>query len=848
MVKFISRLILNYRIPIIILILGWVALLCTNLSKLEFESGYAMSLPKENVYQLQYEEFKTTFGVDGTNAVICVEDSNFYQVEKYNAWFRMGERLKALPWVDSVFSEANIMNLYKDDSLKQFTLKRLYSGQIYDQQELDSVVKILKTLKFYDNALNPKGSNAHLMVAYINPIHVNSKIKDKIADDMVEAVEAERNVFQSDYRYSGLPFIRAFNTKLVKFEIILFLGLAALASVIILFFLFRSLRVVFIAGIIVLLGVIIALGLIGYFGFSVTGLMGLIPTLIIIIGVPNCVYLINKYQSAYRETQDQHASLELVIHKIGYVMLLTNLTTACGLSSFMFTSIPMLKEFGVIAFISILHMFVITLAIVPIAYSFFPPPKEKHLKHLDRSWSNAFIAYLVRIVTYKRKYIYTSTVITLLLCVWGINRMHITGTMVDDLPKGTKIVKDLQFFEREFGGVLPFEIIIDAKTDGQIKKLKFQRKIDKIQQFLLTQPEIAKSFSALDAAKFVNQAAHNGDSTFYRVPNTVDKLVIKRYFSQKNEFLSGNAFVDSTGTRIRISANVADIGTVKMEHLLDSVAEFTINALNPKQRQTDSLLALLSAEDISIEDKNEHVNAILKTNRKIKRSYIKASGDSNLNLLLSSTTSLAENDFHNLKTSVEENQVDFYVSGLSLVIAKSVRYLAKNLLISLLIALAIIALLMMILFRSLPMVILSLIPNVIPLVMAAALMGIADIPIKGSTMLVFSIALGISVDDAIHFLAKYTQTLKQVNGDIEKAVILALKEMGMSMVYTSIILFAGFAVLICSSFGGTSATGMLASFTLFVAMFTNLILLPSLLISFKSMLVKSKHIKKLSAN
>jgi hypothetical protein len=118
-------------------------------------------------------------------------------------------------------------------------------------------------------------------------------------------------------------------------------------------------------------------------------------------------------------------------------------------------------------------------------------------------------------------------------------------------------------------------------------------------------------------------------------------------------------------------------------------------------------------------------------------------------------------------------------------------------------------------------------------------MGYFGINIKPSTILVFSVAFGISVDDTIHYLAKYRQELRLTGNDIGRSVHLALKETGVSMVYTSIILFFGFGVFASSDFGGTQALGILVSLTLLVAMFANLILLPSILMSFeKAMLTR----------
>jgi hypothetical protein len=171
------------------------------------------------------------------------------------------------------------------------------------------------------------------------------------------------------------------------------------------------------------------------------------------------------------------------------------------------------------------------------------------------------------------------------------------------------------------------------------------------------------------------------------------------------------------------------------------------------------------------------------------------------------------------------------ITGASVVFFKGTSYLISNLIFSVLLAIFLIALFMALMFRSKRMVIVSLLPNLIPLILTAALMGYFGIPIKPSTILVFSIAFGISVDGTIHFLAKYRQELGETNWSIKAAVVLAMKETGVSMIYTAIILFLGFGIFSTSHFGGTVALGSLVAFTLLVALFSNLILLPSVLLT-----------------
>jgi uncharacterized protein len=188
-----------------------------------------------------------------------------------------------------------------------------------------------------------------------------------------------------------------------------------------------------------------------------------------------------------------------------------------------------------------------------------------------------------------------------------------------------------------------------------------------------------------------------------------------------------------------------------------------------------------------------------------------------------------------------EERYTVTMTGKAYVFEKGTHYLVKNLVLSLLFAIFLISLLMAYLFRSFKMIIISLLPNILPLIITAGLMGYLGIPIKPSTILVFSIAFGISVDDTIHFLAKYRQELKANNWRIKKSVYNTVREVGVSMFYTSVVLFFGFSVFTLSSFGGTVALGSLVAATLLFAMLSNLILLPALLLSLEKTIANEQE-------
>ena len=512
----------------------------------------------------------------------------------------------------------------------------------------------------------------------------------------------------------------------------------------------------------VIIGVMWAFGFLGLLGYEITVLTAIIPPLIIVIGIPNCIFLINKYQQEYKNHGNQVKALQRVITKVGNATLMTNITTASGFGTFILTESSLLSEFGVVASINIIAIFLLCLLIIPILYSYMSPPKEKHLKHLGKNWIEGFVDWMERMVRNRRTTIYASSVLLLALSIIGIYQIRISGSLIEDMPKKAGFYKDIKFFEEEFDGIMPLEILIDTKKKQGVMKLSTLKRMEELSTTIEEQPELSAPISIVNLVKYAKQAYFNGNPKYYQLPTSNERNFILPYAKSfnNNENLMG-AYVDSTGQYARITTFMKDVGTDKMERAEENI-QLKIDKLFPEERY------------------------------------------------------------------------EVTMTGTALVFQKGTDYLVMNLVISLSLAILLIALFMAWMFKSLRMIIVSLIPNLLPLLVTAGMMGFIGIPIKPSTILVFSIAFGISVDDTIHFLAKYRQELKANKWKIKKSVYASLRETGVSMFYTSIVLFFGFSVFMISSFGGTVALGGLVSATLLFAMLANLLLLPSLLLSLES--------------
>jgi len=854
--KLISNLILRNRITIICVLVVITIFLGYNATKVQLQYEFNKLLPSNDPTFLAYEDFKGNFGHDGMMVVIATNEADFYSERKFNAWLQMGDSLKNLKVkvveddqtkmenvVDSIFSEGHLYNIIKNKEEFKFSLEEIIQHYPLNSKEVDSIENVIKNLKFYEDIVYRDSSNLHLMMLFLNKDIFNSNNRGTLIDDIYDLAMSYDQYF-SNLRFSGLPFIRSVTMFKVKSELGLFVFLALIVTSILLFLFFRSYKVVFISLIVVIVGVVWSMGVISLFGYEITALTGLIPPLIIVIGIPNCVYLINKYQQEYKNHGNKIKALDRVIQKVGNATFLTNATTAMGFGTFVFTHSDIMKEFGVVASINIICMFFISICLVPIIYSFLSPPKSKHTKHLDRKWMFKSVDYLVYFTTKKRKQVYIITGILLLIGLYGMTWMHTTGNIVDDLPKSDQVVKDLKYFEKELNGVMPFEIVL-TYNDTVYESFSNISKIQKLQLELKKEKYLSKSLSIVDAMKFISQSYANGKSSKYNLDFSKSKD--QKYFSRvikskyfKNTFVNndeGNnngfvgTFLDSTHHKTRITLQIADIGTAAMDSLITRINNTIESVVNP---ETNSLKDAIE---------NDSIFYFYSENNKVKFRVQQVLTNGELTKLNEFPSSFSAIDsiygvekFHeSIKSTVEHMHVKSDITGTGVLYTKGTTYLVKNLFISLIIAIFVIAILMSFLFKSWRMVLVSLLPNLIPLIFTSALMGYFGIPIKPSTILVFSIAFGISIDDTIHFLAKYRQELKTKN--IKDSVEISIKETGVSMIYTSIILFFGFSIFIASNFGGTQALGLLVSLTLFVAMLTNLVLLPSLLLSLEKLIV-----------
>jgi predicted RND superfamily exporter protein len=820
---------------------------------LKLENKYGIVLPKNSPTTENYKKFKALFGEDGGALIIGIQTDSLYTKENFLKWKELGDSILQFDGVESVVSEATLFSIRNDTSAAKFEINRIFSDITYQEKSIDSIRREIKQNPLYKGLLYSEKGNVSLMMVAIDETFLSDKTKMNVVLD-IEKLSQKYEVNFGKIHFAGLPHLRVQISKRILGEMIFFVVLSLLVTSCLLFLFFRSFRVVLICLIVVCIAVIWSLGSVAFLEFRLSSLMALLPALMIVIGVPNCIFLMTKFHQEMKEHGNKVKALSLVIQKIGTATFLTNFTTAIGFLTFAFTNSNHLMEFGIVASTNIMMVFLLSLCILPTLTSFFNPPKARHLKHLDRKFAVGMLNFIVEIVQKRRKLIYFVSLIIVLISLYGLTKIKLTGNITSDLPKEDSIYKDVKFMEKHFGGAIPFEIMISYKESGRLMSKSTLTKVAEIQALLQNDSLFSRSISPVDFVKLINMSYYGNNPDKYTLIANRDRLRLKKYVDNLAvSNINGGGFslkdlVDTTTCTIRIRCQMKDIGSNEVHDKVKSLKIQVDEILNPTKRDIERLYKSCKASNQK--KGSNYIDSIFEANSSIASGVgaIYAQKYPKLETQFSNNPDFirryySEKDFlPNLRKAINREYFDVIYTGVSVVASDGTRYLVNNLISSLIFAIICIGVLMALLFRSWRMVLISMIPNIIPLIVTAGIMGFFGIPLKASTLLIFSIAFGISIDDTIHFLSKYRQELKNKQWDLKSCVLIAIRESGLGMFYTSIVLFCGFSVFAFSQFGGTQALGILISITLLVAMVNNLILLPALLLSMDK-LITTKSFK-----
>lgn len=740
--------------------MGWKAV------HVQLSYDFTRALPTDNPKYQEYQAFLKKFGGDGNTMVIGIQSDDFYHTRFFNEVGALHKNLKTIPGVTDILSVPEVVMLQNDSAAHKLLPQRIFHYPYTSQDSLNKDRMVFENLPFYRRILYNPQTHAYLVGVSVNKDTIGSKSRTRLINDILAEVHSFEKRTNTTVHTSGLPFIRTTIGNRIKNEMNWFLAGSLVLLVVTLLVFFRSFSATVMSLLVVGMGVIWSVGTIVLLGYKITLLTALIPPLVVVIGIPNCIYFLNKYHTAYREEQSREKALVTMVGRMGIVTLFCNIAAAIGFAVFALTKSDLLKEFGAVAGINIMALFFISLVFIPAVLSYLPAPKAKHTRYLD----NQFLERLLLRIehwTFKRAgWVYAVSAIVTLLSIAGIFRIKSEAFIVDDLPKNDQVYTDLKWFEQHFGGVMPLEIVVDTKKKKGILRIKPIEKIEELSQYIAANPATAKPLSFVEGLKFAKQSYYDNDSLSYAIPYESDLVFMAPYLQAKGDTAAAKkgvakllaGFMDSTQQVARISVNMKDIGSAQLPVLLKDF----------------------------------------------------------------------ENKAHEIFDTASYH-VTFTGSSVSFLEGSS--FIIKGLKESIGWAFLLITLCMLYLFRSFRILICSLVPNLVPLLVTAGVMGWAGISLKPSTVLVFSVALGIAIDVTIRFLVNYKQELPHYNQDVPKTLVQTIRHTGISIIYTSLVLTAGFIIFCISDFGGTKALGWLTSLTLVTGTVTNLVLLPVLILT-----------------
>jgi len=423
-----GKFVLQYRLVLLIVLLVASGFMTWHALQVKLSYEFSKAIPTDNEKYLEYQAFKNKFGEDGSVLVMGVEDPQFFSKPHFDAYRQMLADIKQVRGVEGLLSVPAAIYLQKNDSTEKLQTTILFDSTVQTQEQIDSAAALFNGMFFYRGLLHNPDTKAYLAGATINKQILASKDRTRVVNEILEVTNRFHKSTGVQVHMSGLPFIRTQIADRIKNEMNYFLiGSLALAVLTLVLF-FRSASATIISMLVVILGVAWALGTMHLFGFQITLLNALIPPLMIVIGIPNCIYFLNKYHMSWEEINVKEkalptgASVEALkreailnmVSKMGIVTLFCNIAAAVGFAVFALTESALLKEFGIVAGINIMVIFVISFILIPSALSYLAPPQEKHTRYLRNRFLENLLVKVEYWVLQRRKMVYAITAV----CLW----------------------------------------------------------------------------------------------------------------------------------------------------------------------------------------------------------------------------------------------------------------------------------------------------------------------------------------------------------------------------------------------------------------------------------------------
>lgn len=734
-------------------------------NRVYFDYDFEKFFPQDDPETQYFNEYRETFDSDNDFVLIALlNEKGIFDEQFLGNVAALTDSLKTARYVTQVASPTNLKQLTFDPLFGAPIEKpwlRYNAPTLYEKDSL----RIYRQPELNGTFFSPKGKAICIIVKTEN--YIGKTQCDELSADL-DRIFA--NYTFDEVHVAGRSTGQAYYVNLLEREFALFVSISILLIITFLIVAFRSAWGVWVPLLVVLMSVVWTVGLLARLNQPLGIMLNILPVIIFVVGVSDVVHLITRYFEELRQQKPKMLALKTAFKEVGLATLLTSLTTGIGFLTLLTASIRPIQEFGMYTAIGVVLAFILAFTLLPAVLVLAPIPKAiNHPANLV-FW-NRHLRRFFRFTIANRVSVLVGGIAVLIVSLVGVSMVKSDNFLLEDLRESDPLKQQFYFLEKHFGGVRPFEMAVDVvdpyKTVWNLKVLK---ELEKISNYLESDYGVGAQMSVVNIVKGLNQAQHNGNIDYHRLPDNDDEL---EYLQTKLDRVQKagilKAFVTEDGKKVRFSGRIADSGNVAVTALNHKLDSFMVANIDP--------------------------------------------------LLLRHK-----------------------ITGTSQLIDLNNSYLSKSMIWGLLIAFGVIAIIMGFLFRSLRIVIISLIPNILPLLMIGGIMGFVGIPLKVSTSIIFTIAFGIAVDDTIHFMSKLKLELAK-----GKSMFYAIKRTylstGKAIVVTSIILCGGFVTLIFSGFLGTFYIGVLISLTLLFAVLADLTILPVLLIFFYG----NKRAKKLKS-
>lgn len=735
-------------LTLVLLFLGYSS------SKLEFDYDFEKFFPQEDNDLVFYEDYREKFENDNdfillgfTNETGVFDQQFLQKIQGFTV------KLRELPHLREVISPLEMKFVEVSPAGFGFSQRPFFhiddtSRYTNDRERIEKSIEPVTEMVNLDN-------NSLIMVIK-NKQLIDKDDSDELARALQEIIDQEGF---KEVHVMGKIMGQQVYVSVMKVEFITFASISIFVLIIFLIIAYRALWGILIPMATVLLAVVGSLGFMQLSGTPLNMMTTLLPVIMLVVGMSDVVHLVSKYLEEIRYGRTKTVAIKNMLKKVGVATLLTSLTTSLGFVTLIGVGMQPIQDFGIFTAVGVLMAFILSILFIPSIFLNIKKPKITDSTKVQNAWERGLGKFFLKLCRNQKAVLVFYSIITV-VCIIGASRIKFDYFLMQDLGEDQPLMQDLRYFQKQFGGIRPFELAIIPAEGKQVNDYDVILEIEKLEKYLKEEYGVNQIISPTVPFKFANKTLRSGRDDYYKIPDNEKRFnYLKRQMETFEDRAELQQIISADKKLGRLFGRMVDPGS----------------------------------------------GAMLGKNDKLKAFY-----DANIN----------------------SSVLGYKLTGTPVIIDEAGRHVSENIVIGLLFAFVLIGISMAILFKSIKMGFISLVPNMFPILLTAGYIGFAGIALNMSTAIVFTIAFGIAVDDTIHFLSRFKQEMGQGRTNLF-ALRRTFISTGKAIIITSIILLGGFGSLIFSNFLSTFYIGLFVCMTLVFAVITDLTLLPMMLLKKK---------------